>query len=105
MLAAKRVGFLSERMSYILLVTEGRWCDVIVPNVHTPTKGKTGGVKASFYEQLGCVFPKVHKQLISKVLKQFKKIYLGNFDAKVCRNNIFKSTIENKSEISNGNGI
>jgi hypothetical protein len=33
--AVKRVEFVSDRMSYIIL--RGRWCHVIVLNVHAPT--------------------------------------------------------------------
>jgi hypothetical protein len=33
--AVKRVEFVSDKMSYIIL--RGRWCDVIVMNVHDPT--------------------------------------------------------------------
>jgi hypothetical protein len=36
--AVKRVEFISDRMSYIIL--RGRWCHIIVPNVHAPTKDK-----------------------------------------------------------------
>ncbi|PNF37913.1 hypothetical protein B7P43_G03888 [Cryptotermes secundus] len=34
--AVKRVEFVSDRMSYIVL--KGRWCDIIVLNVHVPTE-------------------------------------------------------------------
>jgi hypothetical protein len=33
-----RVEFASDKMSYIIL--RGRWCDVIVLNVHAPTQDK-----------------------------------------------------------------
>jgi exonuclease III len=33
--AVKRVEFVSDRISYITL--KGRWCDIIVLNVHAPT--------------------------------------------------------------------
>jgi hypothetical protein len=36
--AVNRVEFISDRMSYIILI--GRWCDIIVLNVHAPTKIK-----------------------------------------------------------------
>jgi hypothetical protein len=48
--AVKRVAFVSDRMSYIIL--RGRWCQVIVLNVHAPTEDKTDDVKDSFYEEL-----------------------------------------------------
>jgi hypothetical protein len=45
-----RVQFVSDKMSYIIL--RGRWCQVIVLNVHAPTEDKTDDVKDSFYEEL-----------------------------------------------------
>jgi hypothetical protein len=36
MSAVKRVEFVSDRMSYITL--RGRWCNIIVLNVHAPTE-------------------------------------------------------------------
>jgi hypothetical protein len=52
--AVKRVEFLSDRMSYIML--RGRWCHVIVQNVHVPTEDNIGDPKGSFYEELERVF-------------------------------------------------
>jgi exonuclease III len=48
--AVKRVEFVSDRMSYITL--RGRWCDIIVLNVHAPTEDKCDDTKDSFYEEL-----------------------------------------------------
>jgi hypothetical protein len=62
-------------MSYIIL--RGRWCQVIVLNVHAPTEDKTDDVKGSFYEELERVF--------DKFPKYHKKIQLGDFNAKVAR--------------------
>jgi hypothetical protein len=45
--AVKRVEFVSDRMSYIIL--RGRWCHIIVLNIHAPTDDKTDDVKDSFY--------------------------------------------------------
>jgi hypothetical protein len=73
--AVKRVEFVSDRMSYIVL--RGRWCHIIVLNVHAPTEDKTDDVKDSFYEELEHVFyrfPKYHM-----------KILLGHFSDKVGR--------------------
>jgi hypothetical protein len=36
--AVKRVEFVHDQMSFITL--KGRWCDVIVLNVHAPTEDK-----------------------------------------------------------------
>jgi hypothetical protein len=44
----KRVEFVSDRMSYIILT--GHWCHVIVLNDHAPTGDKTD-VKGSFYQE------------------------------------------------------
>jgi hypothetical protein len=46
-------------MSYILL--RGRWCHIIVLNVHVPTEDKTDDVKKSFYEELEREFDKFSK--------------------------------------------
>jgi hypothetical protein len=48
--AVRRVEFVSDRMSYIIL--RGCWCHIIVLNVHAPTEDKTDDVKANFYEEL-----------------------------------------------------
>jgi hypothetical protein len=77
--AVKRVEFVSDRMSYIIL--RGRWCHSIVLNFHATTEVKTDDVKDSFYEELERVFdnfPKYHM-----------KILLGTFNAKVDREDIF----------------
>jgi hypothetical protein len=57
--AVKRVKFVSGRMSYIIL--RGRWCHIIVLNVHAPTGDKTGDWKKSFFEELERVFDKFAK--------------------------------------------
>jgi exonuclease III len=66
-------------MSYIIL--RGRWCHIIVLNVHAPTEDKTDDVKDSFYKELECVFNKLPKYRM--------KILLGDFNAKVGREDIF----------------
>jgi hypothetical protein len=45
--AVKRIEFVSDRMSCIIL--RGRWCDIIVLNVHAPTEDKTDDAKDIFY--------------------------------------------------------
>jgi len=85
--AVKRVEFVSDRLSYIVL--RGRWRNIIVLNVHTPSEGKIEESKDTFYEELEQVFehfPKYHM-----------KILLGDFNAKVGRENIFKPTIGQES--------
>jgi exonuclease III len=83
-------------MSYIIL--RGRWCYIIVLNVHAPTEDKTDDVKDSFYEKLERVF--------DKFPNCHMKILLGDFNANVDKEDIFKPTIKNESlhELSNDNG-
>ena len=49
-LAGKRVKFVSDRMSYIVL--RGRWCIIIVLKEHAPSEGKSDDSKDNFYEEL-----------------------------------------------------
>jgi exonuclease III len=79
----RRVEFISDNMSYIIL--RGCWCNIIVLNVHTPCEDKGDIVKDRVYEELGCVFDQFPGYNM--------KILLGDFNAKVGRENIFKTTI------------
>jgi len=61
-------------------VLRGRWLNIIVVNVHTPSEEKSDKSKDSFYEELEQVFdhfPTYHT-----------KILLGDFNAKVGREKI-----------------
>jgi hypothetical protein len=58
--AVKRVEFVSDRMSYMIL--RGRWCHIIVLNVHAPAEDTTDLVKDSFYEKLESAFDKFPKK-------------------------------------------
>jgi hypothetical protein len=93
----KRVEFVSDRMSYIIL--RGRWCHIIALNVHAPTQDKTDDVKGRFYGELESVF--------DKFPKCHMKILLADFNAKVDGVDIFKPTIGNESlhEISINSGV
>jgi exonuclease III len=95
--AVKRVEFVNDRMSYIIL--RGCWCHIIVLNVHAPAEDKIDDVSNSFNEELECIFDKFRKHHM--------KILLGDFNAKVGREDIFKLTIGNESlhEISKDNGV
>ena len=84
-------------MSYIDLT--GRWCNIIVLNVHASSEDKSDDSKDILYEELERVFdhfPRYHM-----------KILLGDFNTKVGRENIFKPTIgiESLHQDSNDNGI
>ena len=95
--AVKREKFVSDRVSYTL-VLRGCRCNIVL-NVHAPSEEKSDDTKDSFYEQLEQIFyhfPKYHM-----------KILLGDFNAEVGRENIFKLTIRNESlhQDSNDNGV
>jgi exonuclease III len=83
----KGVEFVSDRLLYIVL--RGRWRNIIVVNVHAPNEEKSDESKDSFYGELERVFhhfPKYHMKML-----------LGDFNAKVGRENIFKPTIGQES--------
>jgi hypothetical protein len=69
-------------MSYIIL--RGCWCDIIVLNVHAPREDKIDDIKDRFHEELEQVFDKFRKHPL--------KISLGDFNAKVGTEDIFKPT-------------
>jgi len=81
--AVKRVEFVNDRLSYIVLV--GRWRIITVVNVHAPSEEESDESKESLYEELEQVFdhfPKYHSEIL-----------LGDFNAKERRKNIFEPTI------------
>ena len=47
--AVKRVEFISDGVSYIVL--RDRWCNMIVLNVHAPSEEKSVDSKDNFYEK------------------------------------------------------
>jgi hypothetical protein len=57
--AVKRVEFVNDRMSYIIL--RCLWFHIVVLNVHDPTEDKTDHAKESFYEELEGIFDKFPK--------------------------------------------
>jgi hypothetical protein len=91
--ALKRVEFISDRMSYIIL--RGRWCHIIVLNVLAPIEDKIDDMKDTVYEEMD-TFPKCHM-----------KILLGDFNDKAGRktssNQLFGMKVYAK--ISNYNGV
>jgi hypothetical protein len=70
----------------------GHWCGIIVLNVHAPTEDKDDVINDSFYEEQEQVFD---------------QSLLGDFNAKVGREDIFKPITGNESlhEASNDNGV
>jgi exonuclease III len=84
-------------MSY--MIQRGRWCNIIVLNVHAPTEDKVDDIKDRFYEEL--------EQVFDKFLKYHMKILLGDFNAKVGKEDFFKPAIGNESlhATINDNGV
>ena len=68
----KRVEFVSDRMSYIVL--RGCWCNIIGLNVRAQSEEKGDDSENSFYEKL--------QQVFNHFLKYHVQILLGDFDAK-----------------------
>jgi exonuclease III len=83
--AVKRVEFVNDRMSCI--TPKGRWCDIIVLNVHAPTEDKHDVINDRFCEEL--------EQVFDQFPRYHMKILLGDFNAKVGREDIFKPIIGN----------
>ena len=52
--AVKRIEFVSDRRSYIVL--KSRWLHIIVVNIHAPSEEKVEEVKDSFYDELEEMF-------------------------------------------------
>ena len=89
--------YVSDRMSYLVL--RGRWSNVIVLNVHAPSKQKSDDSKDCFYVEL--------QQVSFNFSKYHMKILSGDFNAKVGRENTFKLTTGNDSpyQDNNDNGV
>jgi hypothetical protein len=85
--AARRVMFVSDSVSYIVL--RDQWCNIIVLNAHAPTEEKSDDSKHSFYEEL--------EQVFDHLPKYHTKILLRDFDAKLGRADIFQSKIKSES--------
>jgi exonuclease III len=68
-------------------------------NVHAPTEDKDDDIKDSFYEEL--------EQLLDHFPRYHMKILLGDFNAKIRREDIFKPIIGNESlhEASDDNRV
>jgi len=69
----KRVEFVSDRMSHIVL--RGRWCNITVLNVHAPGDDS----KDSFYEKLEQIFDHFPKFRM-KILSRDFNVKFGRYD-------------------------
>ena len=59
--AVNRADFVSDRMLYKVL--RGRWCNIIVLNVHAPSEEKNDYSKDSSYEEVLDHFPKYYRKM------------------------------------------
>jgi hypothetical protein len=66
MSAVKRVEFVNDMMSYIIL--RGRWFHIIVLNVHAPTEEKIDDVKDYFHAEVEHIFDKFCKYYVKMLL-------------------------------------
>jgi len=62
--AVKTVEVVSDSVSYIF--QRGRWCNIIVLNVHAPSEEKNDYKKDSSYEEVFDHFSKYHKKMLYK---------------------------------------
>ena len=85
------------RLSYIVL--RGRWRNIVVVNVYAPNEKKSDEPKDCFYEEL--------EQVFDHLPKHHTKMLLGDLNAAVGTENIFKPTIGQESlyQDSNDNGV
>jgi hypothetical protein len=67
LVSAVRVKFVSDRSRVVL---RGRWCNIIVLNMHAPSKEKNDYSKDSFYEELEQVCDHFSKYCV-KILLDF----------------------------------
>ena len=86
-LAVKKVEFISDRVPCITL--KGRRYDIIVLNEHASTEDKDDDIKDILYDEI--------KRLFDQLPMHHMKILLGDFNAKVRRENIFQPTIGTES--------
>ena len=94
--AVKKVEFINDRLPYLIL--RGRWYDIIVINVPAPTEDTDDFIKYSIYEELEQTFDQ---------FPRYRMKILGDFNAKVGQEDIFKPTPgkESSHKISNDNGV
>jgi exonuclease III len=92
----RRVEFISDRISH--MTQKVNWCNIVL-NLHAPSEDTDDDIKDSFYEKL--------QQVFDQFPRYHMKILLGDFNAKVGREDIFKPIIGNESlhEASNDNRI
>ena len=94
--AVQNIEFVNERLSYVTIRT--RWGNTVLLNVYAPTEVATDNDKDIFYDEL--------ERLFDRLPKYNSKIVLGDFNAKVGREEKYRPTIGKYSlhEKTNNNG-
>jgi len=93
----KDFKIINERICYLRL--KAKWFSCTLINLHEPTNEKMEEVKEEFYNLL--------EQNRNQIANSDIKIILGDFNAKVGKEDIYKPTISNESlhNETNNNGI
>jgi len=81
--AVKRVEFVSDRLSYIVL--KDLWYNITIVNVHAPSQEKSDASKDSFYDELEQIFDNFPTYNI-------KILLLWDFNAELGKEYILKPT-------------
>jgi hypothetical protein len=61
-------------MSYMTL--RGRWCNIIVLNVHAPREDKSDDVKDKFYEEIARVYDQIFSNRQSEMRVYMKLVMI-----------------------------
>lgn len=95
--SVKSFKFINDRLSYIIV--EGEWYRYVIINVHCPSEDKEDEIKDLYYETL--------EQVIDQFPSYDTKIVVGDFNAKIGREETFRPTIGRESlhVDSNDNGM
>lgn len=93
----KEFRVVNERITYLRVVN--KWYNLNIVNAHGPTEDKESEVKETFYAELDRIF--------DSLSSYDANILLGDLNAKIGREEIYKATVgcESLHEISNDNGI
>jgi hypothetical protein len=92
--AVQTVEFIWDRISYIVL--RGRWCNIIVLNVHAPNEEESGCSKDSFYEELEQVFD--HFPTYEILMQNLGEMIFSNrqLGMRVCIRIVMRTVLDSK---------